>query len=957
MYKLLHEEMIDEVSSKALYFIHEKTKAEVLVLSNDDENKAFGIGFKTIPEDSTGVAHIVEHSVLSGSRKYRTREPFMDLIKSSQQTFLNAMTFPDKTIYPVSSRNEKDFYNLMDVYLDAVFYPRMYETKEIFEQEGWHYELENDSPLTINGVVYNEMKGVYSDPQSIVSDALTFSLHENSSYGIDSGGNPKDIPNLTYENFLKFHTKFYHPSNSYIYLYGNMNYEEVLKYIEDNYLNDFEFSQIDNEIKLNNPLIETKFVKETYAATPIEVEKKNDYLGISWCVGKSLDTEDLFMRNFLCELLVNSDSSPIKQDILNSGFAEDVWAESSSSLALDLSIVAKNTGGKTAEEFKDFIYNSLEKLVVNGIDKDLLLATFNKFEFAYREGGGIQKAIIYYIRALNTWLYGENPIVGLKSLGVIENLRSKIDSGYFENYIKEKLLENKYSAGVQVTADATKNEKENTELKEKLEFIKNSMSDSEIEEIILNHKNLVTYQTNDDSKEDKATIPSLELSDIKEGITHVECTKYNEDYGTLLFNPQPTNGITYLTISFPAEHIIEEDLPTMNLLTDLLGKISTEKYHYSNLDSEIYKAMGGFGVGLTTYKDYNTKEEFKSRFEASFKTLDLNFDRSLELTKEILTHSKFDDKKRIKELVLLQKSYIEAIILQSGHSIVSEIVKSYFSKISAYNQLTGGLNYYFYLSNLIEEFDEKWETLKSKLEELSTKLVNGIDVVVNFTADSIAKKDAVAEFINSLPKNTYPNAEFKFTSEPKNQGFATPSNVNFVSKGYNLSEFGVNYSGIMSVLGNILSTDFLHNQIRAKGGAYGAGVRFSMTDDIVTYSYRDPNLEKTVDVYNSMADFVSSLNLTEDELKNYIIGSMNSFDPLLGPAEKGTASLNRYMSNLSEEQVAKFKEQALNAKLQDLKNLSPAIQKAMDKNYIATIGSKEILESSNLFKEIIELKR
>lgn len=957
MYKLLKEEMIDEVSSKALYFIHEKTKAQVLVLSNDDENKAFGIGFKTIPEDSTGVAHIVEHSVLSGSRKYRTKEPFMDLIKSSQQTFLNAMTYPDKTIYPVSSRNEKDFYNLMDVYLDAVFYPRMYEVKEIFEQEGWHYEMEKDSPLSINGVVYNEMKGVYSDPQSIVSDTLTFNLHPNSTYGVDSGGAPKEIPNLTYENFLNFHKKFYHPSNSYIYIYGNMDYEEVLKFIEDNYLNSFEFSNVDSEIKLNQPLEKTVFVKETYAATQAEVEKKNDYVGFGWCVGKSLNPQDLFMRNFLSELLVNSDSSPIKQDVLSSGFAEDVWAENSTSLTLDLSIVAKNTGGKSAEEFRDFLYNSLENIVSNGIDKDLLLATFNKFEFAYREGGGIQKAIIYYIRSLNTWLYGENPIDGLKALSVIENLRNKIDTDFFEEYIKKHLLENKYSVGVQVVADADKNEIETNELKDKLETIKSSMSDEEVDEIISNHKNLVEYQLREDTEEDKNTIPSLEISDIKEGIEHIESEKFEEEYGTLLFNPQPTNGISYLTISFPAEHISIEDLPTMNLLSELFGKVSTDKYHYSNLDTEIYKIMGGFGTGLATYTDYTKENEFKSRFEASIKTLDLNFEKSIDLAKEILLNSKFDDKKRIKELVLLQKSYIEAVILQSGHSIAAEVVKSYFSKLSAYNQISGGFNYYFYLADLVDNFDSEWDNLSAKLKELSIKLINASDVVVNLTSDDSAKKSKVAEFLNVLPKEEYSPVEFEFTPCAKNQGFTTSANVNYVSKGYNLKEFGVNYSGIMPVLGNILSADFLHNQIRAKGGAYGAGVRFSMSDDIVTYSYRDPNLEKTVEVYDKMYEYIDSLNLSEEDLKNYIIGTMNAFDPLLGAAEKGSANFSRFMTNLTEEMVAEFKEQALSTKLSDIKALSSAIKQAMDKNYVAAIGSKEMIEASDLFKEKIELKR
>ncbi|MDO5041644.1 MAG: insulinase family protein, partial [Peptoniphilus sp.] len=880
-YKLITEEYIDDIASTAKIYEHIKTKAKVLTLSNDDENKAFSISFRTIHENSSGVPHIVEHCVLSGSRKYRTKEPFMDMIKGSMQTFLNAMTYPDKTMYPVSSRNKKDFYNLMDVYLDSVFYPLMYEKEEIFRQEGWHYELEDkDAPLIYNGVVYNEMKGVYSDEQNIVSDLITFNLHENSSYGVDSGGNPENITDLSYEDFLAFHKKFYHPSNSYIYLYGDLNMEEALEYIDENYLSDFDYKKVDSQIKLNAPFHEPKTVHGTFNSS--EDKENKDYLAYSWSIGKSDNKLDSFMQNFLIELLVNSNSAPIKRALLEKNLAEDVYAEGSSSLALDISIIAKNTDASRSEEFKQTIFDALKDIVEKGLDRDLLKATLNKFEFSFREGGGAMKSIIYNIRAMNSWLYDKSPIDSLKTNDLIKELRENMDSDFFEKYIEEKLLNNNYALLLIAKPEIDKDKKTAQRIKDELQNHKNSLDDSQLQSMIDETHKLFDFQLSEDSPEDKATIPSLEISDINKEITHIPLEVNKNKGRTYLFNEQFTNEISYITFSFDASHVKREEIANLSLLSDLVGKLSTSNFHYAKLDSEIYKVLGNYSLNPVVYANYKDRDDINPRFNVSFKTLDINFKKSLDLMAEILLNTQLEEKDRIKELLQMEKSADESSLLQNGHVIMIETVKSYFLKQSDYTAKISGLENYFYLRDLVSNFESKWEEFKGSLQHLMKNFVNSKNLIVHFTGSKKSYEQNIQfieEFIDQLPEKTLEKQEYEFKKEQKNQGFSLPANVQYVSKGFDLKELGAEYKGTFSVLANILSSTYLHDNIRAKGGAYGAGVRFSMSSDMETYSYRDPNLSKTIEVYDGMSTFLENLALSEEDIKNFIIGTMNVFDP------------------------------------------------------------------------------
>ncbi|MGI5948906.1 insulinase family protein [Peptoniphilus sp.] len=960
-YELIEEKYIDEVSSDCKVYTHNKTGAKILTLSNSDKNKAFGIGFRTPPVKGNGVCHIVEHCVLSGSRKYKTKEPFMDLIKSSQQTFLNAMTFPDKTIYPISSRNKKDFYNLMDVYLDAVFYPMIHEEEKIFLQEGWHYEINSrDDDLKYNGVVYNEMKGVYSSAENIVADALTFNLHENSSYGVDSGGDPALIPTLSYEEFKDYHKKYYHPTNSYIYLYGDMDMEEALKYIDENYLDNFEKIDLNSEIILNEEFDKEKDVEITFSASKEEATENSDFLARGWTIGYQTSKMDIFMRDFLSSILIESESAPLKRAILDAEIGEDVYTETSTSLPLDFSIVVKNTSADKKEEFLNLIDEKLRELVENGIDRDLIEATLNRYEFVFREGGGNQKAIIYYIRALNTWLYDKSPLDSLYYIDVLNEVRERIDDNFVEKYIEEKLLNNKYAVNVVARPEIDKNEKQDEKVREELAKIKESLSEEELDEMIEKSKALLKYQMEEDSLEAKKTIPTLELSDIDRDITEYKVVHDEIDGVKYLKSIEDTNKIVYTNICHDIGFLNEDEIEKMSLLTTLLSLLDTKNYSYEELNNEIYKSTGGIYFAPTVYVDSKDNKKYSVKLSIKMKSLAENVSKGLEIIDEIIENTILDSKKRIKELLYIMKSRIESGLLSNGHQVVISIVKSYFSEASAYQSHISGMDYYEFLKDLVENFDERWDELLKSFNSLYQKLFNRENLIISVTGeeeDLESIKDDFREYIDTLNTETVTPGNFNFKDTNKNEGYYMTSNVVYVSKGYDLTKLGQKYVGDLTVLSNILNSSFLHNEIRAKGGAYGGGITIPRTATLATYSYRDPNLKNTVEVYDKIGEFVKNLNISDEDLKDFIIGSMNTFDPLLSPEQIGDLNLARYITNLTSSDVKKSKEEALNTNLEKLRAFGEVIDKAMKKNYLAVIGSEsKIRENEELFKEIKSIK-
>lgn len=951
-YTLKQKEYIEELDSTGYYFVHNKTKAKVFYLENKDEIKTFSIGFRTPPKDSTGVAHIVEHTVLSGSRKYRTKEPFMDLVNSSLQTFLNAMTFPDKTIYPIATRNSKDFYNLMDVYLDAVFYPRIYEEEKIFYQEGWHYEMEDlDSPIKYNGVVYNEMRGAYSDPDDQVSEIISEALHPGSTYSHDSGGNPHHIPDLTYEDFLNFHKKYYHPSNSYIFLNGAMDIEEVLKYIDQEYLGNFDYLEVNSKINEGQRENKIEVLDKTYSIGAGEKEENKSYYVYGLTLGPSTSPMDRFMRSILQDIIIESDSSILKDKFLESGLCEDYFSQVSTSISQDFFIVGKNGDGKSLDKFVKIIEDGLRQAVEEKIDQDLVAATLNSFEFSTKDLG-IHKGVLLNISCLRSWLYDASPIEALKYKDTLAYIKDNIDKGIVEEYIKEKILNNPRKIQLTVRPNPGEFLEKDIIQEEKLRAYKESLSQEEKENLVKKTQDLFEYQTKLDSKEDKATIPKLDLKDISKGVSHLDTEVIKDGDRDLVFTRAFTNGIYNMTMSFDLKNIKAEELFYVSVVFDLLGSLDTENYSYKDLNNQVDIHTGGISFSPAIYQNPKTLA-YKVQGNLRGRAMEDKIDKYLDLVEEIIFRTKFEKPKRIKDLLLAEKADIEASIEQGGHTLIASEVASMLDDSADVTNMLGGRKYLFHLKKVLKDLDQDPKSVLEKLDQTYKKIFNQ-----NLTL-SLAGKDEYLEktktWLEKIENKLSPfDQVFAYErGDLKSIALKSSSNVCYVSDGFKLQDFGIDASGVQRVLAKIISGDYLHTQIRAKGGAYGAGISINPNGNVTTYSYRDPNLDKTFDTYDKIGDYLRDLDLDQRDLADFIIATMNQFDPPTTPSQYPTIALARYFTEFGEDDLAKMKDQALTTTLSDIKAYKEVFDQAKDKKVYGVLGSKELIEKSKRdFEEI-----
>lgn len=951
-----------ETGSTVYFMTHGKTGARLVYLENDDDNKAFGIGFKTPPTDSTGVAHIVEHCVLSGSRKFKTREPFMELLKGSMQTFLNAMTFSDMTIYPIASMNDKDFLNLMDVYLDSVFYPRMFEQKEIFMQEGWHYELLDPSAdITIKGVVYNEMRGDYSSPERQVFGDIMRSMHPGSTYAHESGGYPYSIPDLTFENFKAFHQKHYHPANSFLYLYGDLDLDAALGLLNDGYLKDFGRREQATVIQLEDRDPGVRQLDLEYSADESASAEENSYLAYSVCHGTAKDPMDVFMNSLLGGILVNSESSPLKRALLEKGIAEDVFAIDSGNYYLDLGIVAKNSDIRRAGEFVQIVEDTLRQIVRDGFNKNLLLAEINRTEFALREAHGTLKGIIYFINTVSAWRYGEDPLMPLTYNEVFAYLRKNIDTGFFERYVLEKIL----NAGNKILSThrpkAGLYTAEDQKLADRLKALKASLSEAEIQALVEETTQLLVFQSTEDSKEDKATIPHLQLSDIKREIHRIPEEAIPVHGSTVYFHDQKTSDITYVTLAFPMDFIQSEaDLFLVANLGKLLGISATEHYSYMDLNNEIMKYTSGIRFSPAVFKNSKVRNDYEAKFLVSSSAIGENYQEMFRLILEVINHSNLLDKGRLKEILGMEKSSMEMHFDARGDEVAVSRVKAAFSAPEKVREKLTGLSYYDHLCELIATFDATGDELAGDLNRMMGKLFNQSGLEIFLTGEADAKADlleAITAMLGEIKQAPQTRHELLLPLGEIKEAVASASNVQYVAKGYNIKDLGYTYSGKLVVLTSLLSKDYLHNQIRAKGGAYGAGISIDRAGDCAAYSYRDPNLENTIGVYQSMGDFLRSGAFDEEDVKNYIIGSMTKFAPPLAPSDINSVMMSRRYSHISEADILLSMNQALEVTKTELIGYADMMDGIMKQNYLCVYGNSEVIQkSSSLFAEIRQLK-
>ena len=959
-FKLLREEKIEEIESIGRIFIHEKSGARLISLANDDDNKVFSISFKTIPKDDTGVAHILEHSTLCGSRKFPTKEPFLELMKSSLNTFLNAMTSPDKTTYPVASKNEKDFFNLMDVYLDAVFYPNIYKYPEIFMQEGWHYELENrEAPIKIKGVVYNEMKGALSSPERILGELNQHSLFPDNTYRFNAGGVPEHIPELSYEAFLDFHKKYYHPSNSYILLYGNGDLEKQLKFINDNYLNNFDKTEVDTKITEQKPFKEQIELEDYYPISEKENEKDKTYLSMNFTIGKAYDSQLHIGMSILKYMLFDSSAAPLKKALIEANIGKDIFSTYEDDILQPyISIVCKNSDSDKKDKFKNIIYDSLKNLAENGIDKKLKTAAINIIEFMLREADyrGLPKGLVYDFYMFKTWMHDKDPFQPLQYNKYLSFIKKNIDT-YFEDLIKEHFLNNTHSSIIILKPQKGLAEKKNLEEAEKLKKIKDSLLPQEIDEIISNTKKLIKRQQTPDSKEAIASIPHLKISDIKREISIIPSEKKTINNTVILHQPIKTNGIVYLNMMFDASVIDKEQIQYLSLLAEVLGQIDTKKHDYTELSNLIDTHLGGIEFSLNSYGDFKKPSEYHKIFSINAKVLKNNTDKLMELATEIMNDSLFDNKKRLEEIIRKIKSRMEMYIMGSGHKVAALRLHSHLSQRGKFDELTGGIEFYKFISSLEKSFDKQYEIIRNNLQAARELIFNRNNLTMGIVApkdDYNAVKGNIADLIDNIKTSETKQFNYSFELSRKNEALLAPLNVQFVTRGNNYTSMGYKWSGKYNVLVTLVARDYLWNNIRVMGGAYGTFMIMDRFGEFTLSSYRDPNLTETLNTYKNLPEYIKNITLNREDLTKYIIGTIGKMDAPLTPSMKGKIALSRYISNITNEELQKERDEVLSISVDDIKNSYEMLNNLISSsNYCAMGNEGKLKENKDIFDKLI----
>ena len=963
-YEVIQTEDLSDLKSKGTLLKHKKSGARVLLMENDDENKVFTIGFRTPPSDSTGVPHIMEHSVLCGSKEFPVKDPFVELVKGSLNTFLNAMTYPDKTVYPVASCNDKDFQNLMHVYMDAVFYPNIYQNDKTFRQEGWSYKLDNpDGELTISGVVYNEMKGAFSSPEGVLDRVVLNSLFPDNTYSVESGGDPEVIPELTYERFLDFHRKYYHPSNSYIYLYGDMNMEEKLRWLDEKYLSDFENEPVDSEIHLQKPFTEMKEVVQEYSIASEESEEDNTYLSYNKVIGTTLDEKLYLAFEILDYALLSAPGAPLKKALLDAGVGKDISGSYDNGVYQPIfSVISKNANVEQKEEFVRVIEDTLKDIVKNGINKKALRAGINYHEFRFREAdfGNYPRGLMYGLQLFDSWLYDETkPFIHMQAIPTFEFLKEQVETGYFEELIQKYLLDNTHGSIVIIKPERGRTARMDKELADKLQAYKDSLSKEEIDALVKATKELEEYQEEESAPEDLAKIPVLGREDISREIAPI----YNKELETsgvkLVHHGVETNGIGYTALLFDLSGIPEEKLPYISILQSVLGIINTKNYEYSELFNEINVHTGGIGTSLELYTDVTKvkEKEFRATFEIKGKALYPKMNVLFSMMREILMESDLGDEKRLKEILAMLKSRLQMSFLSSGHTTAALRSLSYTSPMAKFKDDTDGIGYYEVVKELEENFEEKKAELIANLRQIAQQIFRKDNLIISYTssADGLAPMEEaftkIADTLHTEEKEAEIPCEIHCVK--RNEGFKTSSKVQYVARTGNFIDRGVEYTGALQILKVILSYDYLWQNVRVKGGAYGCMSSFNRIGEGYLVSYRDPNLEKTMEIYEGVVDYLKNFNVDDRDMNKFIIGTISNIDRPMNPAAKGSRSMNLYMNHVSAEMIREERDQILDAQQSDIRALADVLQALLDAHELCVIGSEEkIEEQKEMFLEI-----
>lgn len=963
-YEILDEHRVEDVQSDGFILRHKKSGARIAILSNNDDNKVFYIGFKTPPEDETGVPHIIEHTTLCGSKKFPVKDPFIELAKGSLNTFLNAMTYPDKTVYPVASCNDQDFKNLMDVYLDAVFNPNITKYEEIFKQEGWHYELTGkDDELKINGVVYNEMKGAYSSPDEVLSSQIYRSLFPDNTYSKDSGGNPEYIPKLTYEAYLNFYHKYYHPSNSYIYLYGDMDVVERLEWLDKEYLSLYDYKKVNSEINKQPAFDEIKNVETQYSITMDDSQENKTYLSYNRVVGDSLDEMLYQAFDVLDYALVSSPGAPVKQALIDAGIGDDVYGSYDAGILQPVfSFVAKNANASQADEFESIIENTLKEVVKTGINKEALLAGINSSEFKFREAdfGQFPKGLLFGLNCLDSWLFDDmKPFIHLECLGTFAKLRKAVDTDYFEKLIQEYLLDNTHGSSVTVKPKRGLGNEREEALAKELSNYKASLSDEEIKKLIEDTEHLKKYQEEPSSDEDLRKLPMLTRADMKKNAMTFSNIEDELLDVKIVRHDIESNGIDYISFLFDAGDFAQSELGYLGFFTNALGLVSTEKYSYTDLANATNIYTGGISTGTASHPDIKDRNNFVFKFEVKLKVLEKNLDKALELMEQMLLSSDFTDTKRLGELVAQIKARLQANLSSSGHLVAAMRSMSSFSRYALYQDELKGIAFYRSICRIEKELSESPKNVSDKLAAIAKKLFARNRMLISFTGNNEAygnAKPSLEKVIAGFNKMSAVGNQAEVHFNTAKEAFIDASQIQYVAKTGDFICEGYEYTGALRLLRIILSYDYLWINVRVKGGAYGCMNTFLRSGESYFVSYRDPNLSDTLDVYDRIPEYIKSFSPDERDMTKYIIGTFSALDTPMNPEAKGSRSLSAYLEGITYEQIQKERNEILNAQPEDIRRLADLVEAVLKKDSICVIGNENMIkESAGLFENVEKL--
>lgn len=960
-YDLIEKQDLPEVKGTGYVLSHKKTKARVCVICNDDNNKVFTIGFRTPPEDDMGIPHIMEHSVLCGSKKFPVKDPFVELCKGSLNTFLNAMTYSDKTVYPVASLNKKDFHNLMHVYLDAVFYPNIYERDEILMQEGWHYELDEETgDLKYNGVVFNEMKGVFSSPEQQLFRVIEKSLHGHTAYSYESGGDPAYITDLDRETFLDFHRKYYHPSNSYIYLYGDMEAAEELEFIDREYLSSYEYQEIDSALTDEPEFLKPEHVREEYSLADAEEESDNTYLAYNVSVGKSTDKKLCMAFSVIEHALLEAPGAPLKTALIDAGIGLDVFSSYDDGIKQPtFSIIAKGANEDDKDEFIDIIDETLSEIVKNGINRRSFLAAINYFEFKHKESnfGRYPKGLMLGLNAFGSWLYDDGmALTGFSLNGIFDELKGDVEKGYFEGLIKDYIIENKNKTYVVLAPKKGLGRIIDERERAKLDKYKQTLTDKELEDIKRNTEELKKYQSEPSTQEELKTIPLLEIEDIDKKARTLNNQFSEIEMVKIVSHNIFTNGISYINMNFDIGDIDYDKYPYIALLAEIFKYVDTENYTYNELANEINLQTGGIGFDVTVS---NTEEvdKINVHFIVNAKMLDEKLDKAMELINEILFTSKLDDKKRLQEIIAETRVNLKNDLVASGHITAAGRALSYVSKLGVVKELVEGVDYYMFLEKLDKDFDSIYEELAADLKSVLGEVLRRGGLTISYTSDKAPEK-MLKNSVTELSKRLSTRAKFDnpkvIKPKRKNEGFKTASQVQYVATAGNYKERGLEFKGDLYVLQSIFSYEYLWLNVRVKGGAYGCMCAFARSGNAYFTSYRDPNLMETYNIYKNAPEYVRTFDADDRDMTKYIIGAISRLDAPLSPSAEGAFSFAAYLMGITDEDLQKERDEVLLANVESIRALAPYVEAAVDGDIICAIGNEDKLSGASDNFETVE---